>query len=80
VRGMILAQVGRMTAVGGVLGLLGALWLGRVAGSLLFQLTGSDPTVLVASAVVLSIVALGAGLIPAHRASRVDPMHALRYE
>jgi predicted permease len=80
VRGMILTQVGRMTAIGGVLGLLGALWLGRVAGSLLFQLTGSDPTVLAASAVVLSLVALGAGFIPAHRASRVDPMHALRYE
>ncbi len=80
VRGMILAQVGRMTLVGGVVGLLGAVWLGRVAASLLFQLSGSDPLVLVASAVVLSLVAFGAGLIPAERASRVDPMHALRYE
>jgi predicted permease len=80
VRGMILAQVGRMTLVGGVVGLLGAIWLGRVAESLLFQLTGSDPLVLGASALVLTIVAFGAGLIPAERASRVDPMHALRYE
>jgi ABC-type lipoprotein release transport system permease subunit len=60
--------------------LLGAIWLGRVAESLLFQLTGSDPLVLGASALVLTIVAFGAGLIPAERASRVDPMHALRYE
>jgi len=80
VRRMILAQVGRMTLIGGVVGLLGALWLGRVAESLLYQLTGSDPVVLVVSAIVLSMVAFGAGLIPAERASRVDPMHALRYE
>jgi predicted permease len=80
VRGMILAQVGRMTLIGGVVGLVGAVWLGRLAESLLYQLTGSDPLVLAASAIVLSMVAFGAGLIPAERASRVDPMHALRYE
>jgi predicted permease len=80
VRRMILAQVGKMTLIGGVVGLLGAVWLGRVAESLLYQLTGSDPMVLVASAVVLTMVAFGAGLIPAERASRVDPMHALHYE
>jgi ABC-type antimicrobial peptide transport system permease subunit len=41
---------------------------------------GSDPVVLASAAVALSIVAVCAGLIPAHRASRVDPMRALRYE
>ncbi len=40
VRGMILAQVGRMTLVGGVVGLIGAVWLGRLAQSLLYELTG----------------------------------------
>ena len=47
---------------------------------MLYQLKGWDPTVLAASAVILALVAMGAGLIPAHRASRIDPMRALRYE
>jgi predicted permease len=80
VRGMILGQLGVMTLIGGTVGLLGAIGLGRLAQSMLFQLQGSDPLVLVASIATLSLVALGAGFIPAHRASRVDPMRALRYE
>ena len=80
VRGLVLGQVGRMTIVGGVVGLVAALALGRVARSLLFELDAHDPLTLVASAAVLVFVALGAGLIPAHRASRLDPMRALRYE
>jgi len=80
VRGMVLRQVGWMTVVGGVVGLGAAVWLGRAAQALLFELKGSDPSVLGASVVVLSLVALGAGFIPAQRASRVDPMRALRYE
>jgi predicted permease len=80
VRGMVLRQVGMMTAVGGALGLVAAVSLGRLAESLLFELKGWDPLVLGGSAVLLTIVALGAGFIPAHRASRVEPMRALRYE
>ena len=56
------------------------MWLARLAESLLYELKGHDPLVLVGAAVVLSIVALIAGFIPAHRASQVEPMHALRYE
>jgi predicted permease len=80
VRGMILRQVGRMTLIGGTIGLLAASGLGRLAESLLYQLKGSDPVVLVGSAVALTLVALAAGFVPAQRAARVDPMRALRYE
>jgi predicted permease len=80
VRAMVMRQVGWMTAIGGALGLAGAVGLARLAESLLFEMKGSDPVVLVGSAVALTLVALGAGFIPAHRASQVDPMSALRYE
>jgi predicted permease len=80
VRGMVLRQVSWMTVIGGVVGLAGAVGLGRAAKSLLFELEGYDPTVLIASAMLLTLVALGAGFVPAQRASRIDPMTALRYE
>jgi predicted permease len=80
VRGMVLGQVAIMTLVGALVGLGGALAVGKAAQSMLFQMTGGDPAVLALSAVALALVALGAGFIPAHRASRVDPMRALKYE
>jgi predicted permease len=80
VRAMVLRQVAIMTAVGGALGLVAAVWAGRAAKAMLYQLEGHDPIVLVTSVVLLAAVALTAGFIPAHRASRVDPMLALRYE
>jgi ABC-type antimicrobial peptide transport system permease subunit len=80
VRGMILRQVGIMTVVGSAVGLIAAAWLGRLAESMLYEMKGRDPAVLVASAALLTVVALGAGFVPAYRASRIDPMRALRYE
>jgi putative ABC transport system permease protein len=80
VRRMVLRQVALMTLVGGALGLAAAIGLGRLAESLLYQLKGWDPQVLVGAAVALTAVALGAGFVPAHRASQVDPMTALRHE
>ncbi len=80
VRSMVLRQVGVMTIIGGVIGLAAAIGLGRLAESLLYEMKSGDAVVLVSSAVLLTLVALGAGLIPAHRASRIDPMRALRYE
>jgi putative ABC transport system permease protein len=80
VRRMILTQTAVMTAIGGVAGLALAALAGRYAQSLLYQLQGYDPTVFVTAAVVLGSVALAAGLVPAIRASQVDPMAALRNE
>ena len=80
VRGMVLRQVGLMTAIGGVIGVAAALALGRAAGSLLFELKGNDPFVFAIAAAMLTLVAFGAGYLPARRASRVEPMQALRYE
>jgi ABC-type antimicrobial peptide transport system permease subunit len=77
---MVLRQVALMTLIGGVIGIAGAFALGRAAQSLLFELKGHDPVVMVISAVVLSAVALASGYIPALRASRIDPVQALRYE
>jgi predicted permease len=80
VRAMVLRQVGVLTAIGGVIGIAGAIAIGNGAKSLLFGIAGWDPVVIGLSAVVLTVVALGAGYLPARRASKVDPMQALRYE
>jgi ABC-type antimicrobial peptide transport system permease subunit len=80
VRGLILRQVARMTLIGGIIGLAAAIALGRLAESLLYELRGHDLVVLISAAVALSLAALGAGFIPAYRASRLDPMQALRTE
>lgn len=82
VRRMVLTQVAIMTLIGGGIGLLAGYAIGRFAESadMLFQLKGEQGTVLVASAVILTIVSMSAGLIPAIRASRIDPMRALRFD
>ena len=77
---MVLRQVGYMTLAGGAVGLLGAYQIGKGAGSLLYEMKGSDPAILAVAAILLAAVALAAGFFPALRASRIDPMRALRYE
>lgn len=80
VRGMVLRQVVRMVLVGIALGATAAAFFGRTAQSLLFSIEAGDPLMLLAAAVFLTAVALGAAYVPARRASRVDPMTVLRYE
>jgi putative ABC transport system permease protein len=80
VRGMVLRQVGLMTLVGGAIGLAGAVAVARAGQALLFQLQFHDTRVLTAAVIVLTLVALAAGFVPADRAARVDPMRALKYE
>ena len=80
IRGMVMRQVSRMTLVGGTVGLILAIGLGRVAQSLLFELRNTDPLVLIGAVSALTLVAFGAGAIPAWRASRIEPMRALHYD
>lgn len=80
VRLMLLGQVARMALLGCGIGGAGALALGYYAQALLFGLQGYNPAVLFASAVGLTLVALGAAAVPAHRAAHINPLRALRHE
>lgn len=76
----VLGSGGRMMAVGLVAGLAGAVGASRLLASELFQVSGSDPLVLAATTIAVSVVALLACLVPAWRASTVEPVVALRAE
>jgi putative ABC transport system permease protein len=77
---MVLRRGLRLTCMGLAIGLGGALALGRVVQALLFNTSPSDPVTLAAVTALLLLVALGASYLPARRATRVDPLIALRYE
>ncbi len=78
--GSIVRQTLTMLGVGVGAGLVLAMAAARGANSLLYGLQANDPLTLLSAAGFLAAVALAASYIPAYRASRVDPMNALRYE
>jgi predicted permease len=78
--GLILHEAGMLAAAGVLVGLPAAYALTRLAQSQLFGVSSSDPLVMSGAVLFLVGVTLTAGFIPAHRASRVDAMTALRHE
>ena len=73
-QGMIITMIG----VG--IGLVGSLLVTRILSSFLFGIGAHDPLTFAGISVILTVVALIACFVPAHRATQVDPMIALRYE
>jgi ABC-type antimicrobial peptide transport system permease subunit len=69
-----------LTIIGIIAGLAGSLVLARLISSILFDVTPQDPLTIIATSIVLILVALIASFVPAHRATRVDPMAVLRNE
>jgi ABC-type antimicrobial peptide transport system permease subunit len=77
---MVLRETLYLVLAGLVLGVPAALMGARLISTQLFGLSSADPLTLVGAAVVLAVVAMLAGYLPARRASRVNPLSALRYE
>ena len=77
---LVLREVAVLAALGIAIGLPGGYGLGKVVESQLFGLKARDPLTFAVATVALVTTALVAGLVPAVRAARVDPMKALRYE
>ena len=77
---MVLQEAMKLVLIGIVIGIPASLLLTRVFNSMLFGLSSSDPLSMAVVIAVLGAIATIAGLVPARRATKVDPMVALRYE
>ncbi|HVI70858.1 MAG TPA: FtsX-like permease family protein, partial [Pyrinomonadaceae bacterium] len=77
---MVLGRGLRLTLIGIILGVVGAFGLTRLMSNLLFGVSATDPLTFIGVAALLVIVALLASYIPARRATKIDPLVALRYE
>jgi ABC-type antimicrobial peptide transport system permease subunit len=77
---LVLSQGLKLAGVGVVAGAVGALALTRVISGLLFGVSSFDPLTFCAMALLLGAVTIAACIVPARRATKVDPLIALRYE
>jgi len=77
---MVMGEVALLISFGLAIGLGAAIAITRFIESLLYGMKPNDPWTLSLAAAVLALVATLAGLVPAHRASRLDPLNALREE
>jgi len=77
---MVLSMGGKLVAVGLAAGLSGSLLLARYLKSAVFQVPATDPVSLIGVVLLLAVAAFLACLLPARRASRLDPMKALRHD
>ena len=78
--GLVLGQSLRLVLTGLTLGIIASLALTRLISGFLYGVTGTDPLTFLFVGILLTVVALLAGYLPARRAARVDPLVALRYE
>jgi ABC-type antimicrobial peptide transport system permease subunit len=77
---LVFREASAIVGFGIAIGIVGGVALGRFVQSQLFGLQGGDPGMLAAAVVLLTTVAVAAAFIPAWRASRIDPLSALKYE
>ena len=77
---LVMKEVLLLLAIGLAIGVPAGLGLGRFVATQLYGIKGGDPRIALVGVLLLAFVAIVAGLIPAHRASRIDPILALRYE
>ena len=80
VLGLVVRQGVTLAATGVIVGLLGAFGVTRVIGSLLYNVTPTDPISFLSVALFLAAIAVVASYVPARRATRVDPIEALRVD
>jgi predicted permease len=77
---LVMKEVVVLLGIGLAIGIPAAVGLGRFVSTQLYGIQPNDPWIAVATVALLTLVSAAAGLIPAHRASRIDPILALRYE
>ena len=77
---MVMREVLILLAIGLAVGIPAAIGLGRLVSKQLYGIQANDPWIAIWTVVLLTVVSAAAGLIPARRASRIDPILALRYE